>query len=109
MDKDKAYIFHIIDEISNIEKFVIGMTFESFVSDLKTAKAVERALEIIVEAAKNLSEKFKEGEKETPWRDIAGLRDKIIHHYFDVDYRTVWDIIQKDLPKLNKVLEKYRH
>jgi len=52
MDKDKAYIFHIIDEISNIEKFVIGMTFESFVSDLKTAKAVERALEIIGEASR---------------------------------------------------------
>ncbi|KKQ35831.1 MAG: hypothetical protein US50_C0004G0020 [Candidatus Nomurabacteria bacterium GW2011_GWB1_37_5] len=108
MDKDKTYIFHILDEIENIEKFLNNVSFESFIDDLKTAKAVERSLEIIGEAAKNLSDKFKKETEIVPWRDVGGLRDKIIHHYFDVDYKTVWDIIQNDLPKLKEILLKYK-
>jgi uncharacterized protein with HEPN domain len=108
MDKDKAYILHMLDEIRNIEQFLAGMDFETLIKDTKTSKAVERSLEIIGEAAKNLSEEFKEKNKEIPWRDVAGLRDKIIHHYFDVDYKTIWDIVQNNLPELKQVLEKYK-
>jgi len=108
MENDKAYIFHILDEIENIEKFLTGIEFDNFVNDTKTTKAVERSLEIIGEAAKNLSEEFKENNKEIPWRDVAGLRDKIIHHYFDVDYQTIWDIVQRNLPELKETLIKYK-
>ena len=108
MDNDKAYILHILDEIKNIENFLADMDFDKFVDDTKTSKAVERSLEIVGEAAKNLSEEFKEKNKEIPWRDVAGLRDKIIHHYFDVDYQTIWDIVQKNLPELKEVLIKYK-
>ncbi len=108
MDKDKAYILHILDEIKNIKQFLFGVNFDALVNDTKTTKAIERSLEIIGEAAKNLSEEFKEKTKEIPWRDVAGLRDKIIHHYFDVDYKTIWDIVQNDLPELKKILEKYK-
>ena len=108
MDKDKAYILHILDEIKNIKQFLLGIDFDMLINDTKTAKAIERSLEIIGEAAKNLSEKFKEKTKEIPWRDVMGLRDKIIHHYFDVDYKTIWDIVQNDLPELEKILEKYK-
>ena len=108
MDKDKAYILHILDEIKNIKQFLLGIDFDMLINDTKTAKAIERSLEIIGEAAKNLSEKFKEETKEIPWREVMGLRDKIIHHYFDVDYKTIWDIVQNDLPELEKVLEKYK-
>lgn len=108
MDNDKAYILHMLDEIKNIENFLTGMDFDKFIGDIKTSKAVERSLEIIGEAAKNLSVEFKEKNKEIPWRDVAGLRDKIIHHYFDVDYQAVWDIVQKNLPELKEVLKKYK-
>ncbi len=108
MDKDKAYILHILDEIENIKQFLTGMDFNMLVEDIKTSKAIERSLEIIGEAAKNLSEKLKEETKEIPWRDVAGLRDKIIHHYFDVDYKTIWDIVQNNLPELKQVLDKYK-
>ena len=106
MDKDKAYILHILDEINNIEQFLLDKDFDSFVVDIKTGKAVERSLDIIGEAAKNLSEEFKEKTKEIPWRNVAGLRDKIIHHYFDVDHEVIWEIIQTDLPKLKQALNK---
>lgn len=108
MDKDKAYILHILDEIKNIKQFLLGIDFDMLINDTKTAKAIERSLEIIGEAAKNLSEEFKEKTKEIPWREVMGLRDKIIHHYFDVDYKTIWDIVQNDLPELEKILEKYK-
>ena len=108
MEKDRIYVLHILDEIDAIEQFVAGTSFEEFVADLKTSKAVERSLEIVGEAAKNLSEEFCRNEHGIPWRDIAGIRDKIIHHYFDVDHSIVWDVIQNDLPKLKTVLEKYR-
>ena len=108
MDNDKAYILHMLDEIENIDKFLMSMDYVTFIGDTKTTKAVERSLEIIGEAAKNLSEKFKGKNKQIPWRDVAGLRDKIIHHYFDVDYQTIWDIVQKNLPVLREVLMKYK-
>ena len=108
MDKDKAYILHILDELENIDKFLAGVDFVSFIGDAKTSKAVERSLEIIGEASKNLSEEFKEKNREIPWRNVVGLRDKIIHHYFDVDYQTIWDIVQKNLPELRDVLIKYK-
>ena len=101
-------MLHILDEIDAIEKFVAGTSFEEFVSDLKTTKAVERSLEIIGEAAKNLSEKFCQSEPDIPWRDIAGIRDKIIHHYFDVDHAIVWDVVKNDLPKLKAVLGRHK-
>ena len=63
MDKDKAYILHILDEIENIKQFLLGVDFNMLINDTKTAKAIERSLEIIGEAAKNLSEEFKEKPK----------------------------------------------
>ena len=63
MDKDKAYILHILDEIENIKQFLLGVDFNMLINDTKTAKAIERSLEIIGEAAKNLSEEFKEKQK----------------------------------------------
>ncbi|MBI2631262.1 DUF86 domain-containing protein [Candidatus Nomurabacteria bacterium] len=108
MDNDKAYILHILDEIENINKFLLSVSFEDFIVDTKTTKAVERSLEIIGEAAKSLSEEFKKNNEQIPWRDVAGLRDKIIHHYFDVDYQTIWDIVKNNLPELKEVLIKYK-
>lgn len=69
-------------------------------------RAVIRSLEVIGEAAKNIDTDFKKDHSEVPWRELAGTRDILIHDYFDVDLQITWDIIQKDLPKLEQNIKK---
>ncbi|MFQ6116027.1 MAG: DUF86 domain-containing protein, partial [bacterium] len=64
-----------------------------------------RSLEIIGEATKNLSDSFKEKHSNIKWRELAGLRDKLIHHYFGVNWNRVWDVIKNLVPKLKEQLE----
>ena len=106
----KIFLKHILESIDAIENYAAGQTFNSFLNSLKDQDAVIRRLEIIGEAVKNLGEDFKKTHSEIPWSKIAGLRNILIHEYFIVDIRAVWDTIQDDLPLLKKqikdVLEK---
>jgi uncharacterized protein with HEPN domain len=102
MKKDEAYLKHIIDAISDIEKFAEGMTKEGFYESKEKQYAILRALEIIGEATKSLSSGLKAEHREVRWKDIAGMRDKLIHEYFGVDLELVWETIKRDLPKLKK-------
>lgn len=68
-------------------------------------RASFRSLEIIGEAVKNISEDFKKKNTEIEWRKIAELRDKLIHHYFGVDWVLVWDVIENKIPELEKTLK----
>jgi len=72
-------------------------------------RALSRSLEIIGEASKNLSDKFKNNHPEVEWKKIAGLRDKLIHSYFGVDWYTVWDVVRIKIPELKNQLEKLKH
>ena len=63
-------------------------------------------MQIIGEAARKLSDEFKKSKPEMPWIDIIGMRNKIVHDYFDIDNKFVWDTIKNDLPKLEQVLKK---
>lgn len=83
------------------------MRFEGFQQDEKTVFAVIRALEIIGEAAKNISEDMKAQHPEIPWRNVAGMRDKLIHEYFGVNNKVVWDTLQEDLPGLKEKIQKF--
>jgi uncharacterized protein with HEPN domain len=85
--------------------FVQGMAESDFRHDEKTIFAVIRALEVIGEAAKNIPEPIRNKYPHIPWRDVAGMRDKLIHHYFGVDLETVWKTVMKDLPLLRANLE----
>ena len=100
MKRDKVYLKHILDAISNIEKFMKGVSKEAFSSNIEKQYAVLRGLEIIGEATKSLSEELKTKYPQVPWKEIAGMRDKLIHQYFGVDLELVWETIRKDLPKL---------
>jgi uncharacterized protein with HEPN domain len=94
------YLRDIIDAVEKIEKFTEGMDSERFYADDKTAYAVIRALEIIGEATKKVPQNIKESYPQVPWREMAGIRDKLIHDYFGVNLEVIWKTVQEDLPTL---------
>lgn len=106
MKKDEAYLRHILDAISDIEKFVENVTQKAFFENKEKQYAVLRGLEIIGEATKNLSEELRAKHREIPWRDIAGMRNKLIHEYFGVKLELVWRTVTDRLPKLKKKIHK---
>jgi uncharacterized protein with HEPN domain len=106
MRKDKAYFRHILDAISDIKRFMKGLTEEEFFENKEKQYAVLRALEIIGEATKNLSKETKSEHPEIQWNDIAGMRDKLIHQYFGVNLNLVWETVKKNLPELEKQISE---
>jgi uncharacterized protein with HEPN domain len=86
--------------------FVKNMDYDIFVKDTKTTYAVIRALEIIGEATKKLPSYIKVDYSQIPWKKMAGMRDKVIHEYFGVDLKRVWNTVNTDLPALKPQFEK---
>ena len=97
---------HIFDEIVFLESETRTISKEVFLKDEKTQRAFARSIEIIGEAVKNISSDVIIKYKEVPWRNIAGMRDKLIHGYFSVDYEIVWDVAKTIIPKFNNQLIK---
>ena len=82
------------------------MNYEDFLNDIKTQDAVVRNLEIIGEATKNISNDFKEKYPQIPWKKLAGVRDRLIHHYFGINYDIVWVIVKEELPEIISRIEE---
>jgi uncharacterized protein with HEPN domain len=101
----RVYLLHAIDAIDAILSYTVEGR-EGFFSDGKTQDAVIRNIEIIGQAVKGLSDATRELEPAVPWRQIAGMRDKLIHEYFGVDLTLVWDVVESQLPVLRPQLEK---
>jgi len=107
MNKDpNFYLVHIIEAISKIYKYTGNLDKHAFLRKEIAQDAVVRNIEIIGEAIKNLPEDFKKKHKNIPWKDIAGMRDRIAHFYFGVDFELVWDTVKKDVPELEKKIRK---
>lgn len=106
MEQDKLYVSHILEAIEKIEKFVAGAEFNDFSGSELIQSGVMRELSIIGEAAKQLSEDFKTTHSEIRWKEIAGMRDKLIHDYFEIDLEAVWKTVKNDVPFLKKAISK---
>ena len=105
----KLFIKDILDAIQKIEEFVAGMSYEEFIGDDKTISAVIRKFEIIGEATKNVPDEIKEKYSTLPWKEMAGIRDCLIHGYFGIDTKLVWDTIHGQLPLLKPEIRKILH
>jgi uncharacterized protein with HEPN domain len=81
------------------------MMYEQFLADAKTQDAVVRNLEIIGEATRHVSEALRAKYTDIPWKSMAGIRDRLIHHYFGVNFDIVWQIITAELPKVASQLK----
>ena len=102
----RDYIEDMTGSIRDIEIFIKGMDFSSFVKDKKTVNAVLRSLEIMGEAAKKVPTDFREKYKQVDWKGMAGMRDRLIHEYDTVDYDAVWKVVTKEVPPLRQQIEK---
>ena len=102
----KDRIRDILDAIAEIQKFTKGMDFESFKDDDKSVRAVEMNFIIIGEAANQIPEEIEEKYTAIPWSLMRAMRNRIVHVYFRIDEKLMWDTIQNDLPPLVPELEK---
>jgi uncharacterized protein with HEPN domain len=92
--------------IRSIENFIEGLDYKQFLVDDKTSSAVIRKFEIIGEATKKIPEDIRKQHPQVAWKDIAGMRDKLIHAYSEVDLNLVWLTIHNRLPELKSTIEK---
>jgi uncharacterized protein with HEPN domain len=104
MRDSNLYLRDMLAAITSIQTFCSDMSYEMFVADDRTTSAVIRKFEILGEAAKQIPETIRSQNEQIPWRQMAGMRDRLIHFYFGVNHRLVWTTIQTELPKLKEQL-----
>lgn len=105
MPLDEAYLLDILIAARKAIEFLEGMTWEEFARSELHQSAVMRPLEIIGEAAGRVSKQTQVAQPEIPWEQMIGMRNRLIHEYFRVDLRTVWETVQDDLPPLIDLIE----
>ncbi|MDJ0757163.1 MAG: DUF86 domain-containing protein [Ardenticatenaceae bacterium] len=101
----KNYLRHIYDEIHYLKRVTDNLSFEGFINDETLKRAVVRSLEIIGEAVKQIPESVRQLHPHIPWRAISRMRDRLIHHYFGIDYDIVWDVIENHLNPLDEAVK----
>ena len=97
---DRDLLGDILEAVRRARSYTADHSYEQFLEDTKTQDAVIRTLEILGEATKRLSPSLRESHPEIPWKSMAGVRDKLIHDYFGVNFDIVWQIVQDQLPAL---------
>ena len=100
--KDQFRLKHILDAIERLETYASNLSKEELVADVMRYYGIVKNIEIIGEAARMLSNEFKESHTEIPWRAISNMRNFLVHEYFNVDSNTVWEVIHSDIVLLKK-------
>lgn len=106
MKHDKVYLSNIIDSIDRILDYTADISQKEFKKNNMIQDAVVRNFEIIGEATKNISSGLRSENNHIPWKNMAGMRDKLIHNYMGVDLEAVWKTIDDILPSLRKDISK---
>lgn len=100
------YLHHILDEVIYLEGRAEGLSKDEFVQDETLRRAFARSLEVIGEATKNISMEFRQKYNHIEWKAMAGMRDRLIHRYFGVDYDLVWDVVTNKVPMLHREIQQ---
>lgn len=100
------YLQHILGEMTYLVEHTQGLSKSEFLQDATLTRAFVRSLEIIGEAVKNIPEDYRRKHNHIDWRSMAGMRDRLIHAYFGVDYEIVWDVVANKLPLLRREIQQ---
>ncbi len=106
MKDDRTYLLHILEAIEKIDRYTATGSFDNFLNNDMMIDAVVREREIIGEAARNLSDTFQDKHSEIPWYKIKAMRNVLIHEYFGVDLKVVWDTCKTDMPAIKTFIAK---
>jgi len=101
-----VFIEHILESINAIEEYSDGVTKDQFIDSRQIHDSIIRRIEIIGEAVKNIPLTFRNKYNHIPWKAIAGMRDKIVHEYFSIDYDLTWEVVVREIPDLKKEILK---
>lgn len=98
--EDKIWILHMIESAQCVQEFLAGKTYDDLQKNKQLSFAVVRALEIVGEAASQIAQELRDKYPQIPWRNIISMRNKLIHAYFDINYRIIWSAAKEDIPQL---------
>ncbi len=105
----RLYIKDILENMRDAEEFIRGMSYDEFAADKRTVNAVLRSVEVVGEVTKNIPDDIRCAYPQVPWKEMAGMRDKVIHFYFGVDKEIVWLVAKDRIPALKKLIEGILH
>jgi uncharacterized protein with HEPN domain len=110
MKKDNlVYPDHILNRLRKATDYIDGVSYADFLKDEEKQDAIIRKIEVAGEATKSISAELRERYDRIPWRAIAGMRDKLVHHYSDVDLDVVWGTVTREIPELIPEIEAIVH
>lgn len=103
--RDRDYLADIDEAIRRIVEYTRGLSYQAFLESPMVQDAVLRNIQVIGEATKNLTKTTRAAHPNVPWREMAGIRDRIVHDYFGIDWKIVWEVAQTSLPDLLPIVE----
>lgn len=102
----RDFLQDILEAIRQLENITKTITFAEFSTRIETLLSVVKLIEIIGEAVKNIPDEVRVNYPEIPWKNVAGMRDKLVHEYWAIDEQIIWQVIQKNIPQLKETITK---